>query len=79
MGGGDHSISSEVIKYCDYISPNETEFKTLYESAFEGETPMGKLTDDQMYKRFLEKYPKMRLLLKKGSLGSSMLWLNDQG
>ena len=77
MGGGDHRISSKVIKYCDYISPNSTEFKTLYESVFEGQTPMCKLTDDEMHKRMLEKYPKMRLLLKKGSQGSSMLWLND--
>ena len=79
MGGGDHTISEQVIKYCDYISPNETEFKTLYQSVFQRETPVGKMTDDEMYKRFLEKYSKMRLLLKKGGEGSTMLWLNEQG
>ena len=40
---------------------------------------MCKLTNDEMHKRMLEKYPKMRLLLKKGGEGSSMLWLNEEG
>jgi len=66
-GGRDDPISEDLLKNLDYISPNETELARL--------DPTINLDDivHEVRTKLISKYPNLKVLLKEGSKGSSLI------
>ena len=95
MGGRDEPISDELISLCDIISPNETEVSRLFASLLRVEVEeeeeykmerrisyheLDQTVAESKLKQFLgHQKPGFRLLMKEGSQGSSLYWLNGEG
>ena len=66
-GGSDDPISEDLLLNLDYISPNQTELARL--------DPTINLDDivNEVRKKLISKYPNLKVLLKEGSKGSSLI------
>ncbi|CDW88189.1 pfkb family protein [Stylonychia lemnae] len=75
VGGMQSHVLPELIKFVDYISPNETEVARMLGLQLTGD----KAELDQELERFIRKYPHVKVVLKLGEKGCSYLWLeNDE-
>lgn len=66
-GGRDDPIPEELLQNLDYISPNQTELVRL--------DPTINLDDivNEVRNKLISKYPHLKVLLKEGSKGSSLI------
>jgi ribokinase len=69
-GGEDRPVTEEMLQYCDFLVPNESELKRLVESFCEGSLE----TDDYIsYAKFLQRKGARNVLVTRGSKGSTLL------
>jgi len=66
-GGRDDPISENLLNYLTYISPNETELLRIDESINKENVV------EEIRKKLIEKHPNLRVLLKLGSHGASII------
>lgn len=71
-GGRDDPIKEDLLKNVDFISPNETELKRVMNITDKNI----KIDETLIRQQLLSKYPKMVVVLKKGSDGSCVLTNN---
>ena len=71
VGGRDEPITTELLRYVDILSPNETELVRVL-----GKKPTEEEHDREI-ELFLRQYPHMKLLLKKGEYGSAIYYLEN--
>lgn len=81
MGGRDDPISRELISLCDIISPNESEVRRLFvtTNSHNTEEVKGDAAEDSQITEFLKQQKSgLKLLMKQGSEGSCLIWLEDK-
>jgi len=72
IGGRDEPLSSELLRYVDIVSPNETELVRVI-----GTKPETEAEHDHHIKNLLKEHNHMKVLLKKGEFGSAIYYLED--
>ena len=81
VGGEDRPISEEMLRFCDYLIPNESELKRLVESF--GDSPSLKEEDDEdsmvlSCAKYLQSKGARNVLVTRGSKGSTLVTEGDK-